>query len=88
MQYCYMPAGDWETDATPAAYKPKDAVSFHILAGVADGADVDQARNLVALCIELRQQRTGSSGSTFKFRLIRFVGEQDIANGDLIAQEE
>jgi len=33
MQYCYIPAGDWQTDATPAAYKPKDAVSFHILAG-------------------------------------------------------
>lgn len=32
MQYCYMPSGDWETDATPAAWKPHDAVSFHILA--------------------------------------------------------
>ena len=33
MQYCYMPSGDWETDATPAPYKPRDSVGFHIMAG-------------------------------------------------------
>lgn len=33
MQYCFMASGDWFTDATPAPYKPKDAISFHILAG-------------------------------------------------------
>lgn len=44
MQYCYMPAGDWQTDATPAAYKPKDAVSFHILAGGSCWLDFDGQR--------------------------------------------
>jgi AraC-like DNA-binding protein len=33
MQYCYMPSGEWITDATPAAYKPADAIGFHIMAG-------------------------------------------------------
>ncbi|WP_370677711.1 AraC family transcriptional regulator [Pleomorphomonas sp. PLEO] len=32
MQYCYMPSGDWETDATPVASRPKDGIGFHILA--------------------------------------------------------
>ena len=41
IQYCCMPAGDWQTDATPAAYKPKDAVSFHILAGGSCWLDFD-----------------------------------------------
>lgn len=47
MQYCYMPAGDWETDATPAAYKPKDAVSFHILAGGSCWLDMDGQRTVL-----------------------------------------
>jgi len=47
MQYCYMPAGDWETDATPAAYKPKDAVSFHILAGGSCWLDMDGQRTIL-----------------------------------------
>lgn len=33
MQYCFMPSGNWVTDAAPAPYKPKDAIGFHILAG-------------------------------------------------------
>lgn len=32
MQYCFMPSGDWETDASPAPYKPHDSIGFHILA--------------------------------------------------------
>lgn len=44
MQYCYMPAGDWQSDATPAAYKPKDAVSFHIFAGGSCWLDFDGQR--------------------------------------------
>ncbi len=32
MQYCFMPSGDWTTDATPAPYKPADAMGFHIVA--------------------------------------------------------
>lgn len=32
MQYCFMPEGVWETDATPAAYKPADSIGFHIMA--------------------------------------------------------
>lgn len=33
LQYCYMPSGNWITDATPSAYKPADAIGFHIVAG-------------------------------------------------------
>ncbi|MGL4238282.1 AraC family transcriptional regulator [Tabrizicola sp.] len=32
MQYCFMPQGDWTTDATPAPWRPKDAIGFHIVA--------------------------------------------------------
>nr|WP_217807862.1 AraC family transcriptional regulator [Oceanibacterium hippocampi] len=32
MQYCFMPSGNWTTDATPAPYKPRDAMGFHIVA--------------------------------------------------------
>lgn len=32
MQYCFMPEGNWETDATPASYKPADSIGFHIIA--------------------------------------------------------
>lgn len=31
LQYCYMPSGAWITDATPGAYKPRDAIGFHIM---------------------------------------------------------
>lgn len=44
MQYCYMPSGDWETDATPAPYKPKDAIGFHILAGGTCWLDIEGKR--------------------------------------------
>lgn len=32
MQYCFMPQGNWTTDATPAPWRPKDAIGFHIVA--------------------------------------------------------
>jgi AraC-like DNA-binding protein len=32
LQYCFMPQGDWTTDATPAPWRPKDAIGFHIVA--------------------------------------------------------
>lgn len=32
MQYCFMPQGVWTTDATPAPWRPKDAIGFHIVA--------------------------------------------------------
>lgn len=32
MQYCFMPQGDWTTDATPAPWRPTDAIGFHIVA--------------------------------------------------------
>ncbi len=32
VQYCYMPSGDWWTDATPLSTRPRDAIGFHILA--------------------------------------------------------
>jgi len=44
MQYCYMPSGDWETDATPASYKPKDSIGFHILAGGACWLEIGNER--------------------------------------------
>ena len=44
MQYCYMPAGDWQTDATPAPFKPREAVSFHILAAGTCWLDIDGQR--------------------------------------------
>ncbi|MDE0589896.1 AraC family transcriptional regulator [Halocynthiibacter sp. C4] len=31
-QFCYNPTGIWRTDATPAPYKPKEAIGFHIVA--------------------------------------------------------
>jgi len=48
LQYCFMPAGDWETDATPAPYKPKDAIGFHILAGGTCWLEMDGVRTLLA----------------------------------------
>ncbi|MBO0904525.1 AraC family transcriptional regulator [Jiella sonneratiae] len=33
MQYCFMPSGEWATDASPAPYKPRDSIGFHIVAG-------------------------------------------------------
>lgn len=35
LQYCFMPSGDWEIDATPATWRPRAAMGFHI---VAEGA--------------------------------------------------
>ena len=32
MQYCFMPTGDWEVDATPAPFRPKASMGFHIMA--------------------------------------------------------
>ncbi|MCK8485499.1 AraC family transcriptional regulator [Aliiroseovarius sp. S2029] len=31
-QFCYNPTGTWRTDATPAPFKPKEAIGFHIVA--------------------------------------------------------
>lgn len=32
LQYCFMPQGDWTTDASPAPWRPRDAIGFHIVA--------------------------------------------------------
>jgi AraC-like DNA-binding protein len=32
MQYCFMPQGDWTTDASPAPWRPRDAIGFHVVA--------------------------------------------------------
>lgn len=32
LQYCFMPQGDFTTDASPAPWRPKDAIGFHIVA--------------------------------------------------------
>ena len=48
MQYCFMPSGDWETDATPAPYKPRDAIGFHIMAGGSCWLDFEGRRSVLA----------------------------------------
>jgi len=47
LQYCFMPSGAWETDATPAAYKPSGAVGFHIVAGGTCWLEIDGARTVL-----------------------------------------
>jgi len=47
MQYCFMPSGDWETDATPAAYKPSDAIGFHIVAAGPCWVELDGERTIL-----------------------------------------
>lgn len=44
MQYCFMPRGDWNTDATPAPWRPKDAIGFHIIAAGPCWVDLDGHR--------------------------------------------
>jgi AraC-like DNA-binding protein len=44
MQYCFMPQGDWTTDATPAPWRPKDAIGFHIVAAGPCWVDLHGAR--------------------------------------------
>ena len=56
-----------------------------ILAGVADGADIDQARNLVAVFIEFLKQGAGGGGFAFELRLVRLIGEEDIADVYMVA---
>lgn len=41
LQYCFMPAGTWQTSAEPASYRPKGAVGFHIVAGGSCWLDVE-----------------------------------------------
>ncbi|WP_281261500.1 AraC family transcriptional regulator [Albidovulum aquaemixtae] len=47
MQYCFVPSGDWETDASPAPYKPKDAIGFHILAGGSCWLEIGSERTML-----------------------------------------
>lgn len=47
MQYCFMPSGDWITDATPAAYKPADSIGFHIMAAGSCWLDIDGERTVL-----------------------------------------
>ena len=58
---------------------------FKILARVADHADVVQAGHIVALLKEIGQQRTCDLGFLFKSGLVGFVGEEHVANFDLVA---
>lgn len=44
MQYCFMPQGNWTTDATPAPWRPKDAIGFHIVAAGPCWVDLDGQR--------------------------------------------
>ena len=47
MQYCFMPSGDWETDATPAPYKPHDSIGFHIMAGGTCWLEIEGERTVL-----------------------------------------
>ena len=47
MQYCFMPSGDWQTDASPAPYKPADAVGFHIMVGGRCWLEIGGARHML-----------------------------------------
>jgi AraC-like DNA-binding protein len=47
MQYCYMPSGNWVTDATPAAYKPSDSIGFHIMAAGTCWLEIDGQRTIL-----------------------------------------
>lgn len=47
MQYCFMPNGDWQTDATPASYKPSDSIGFHIMAGGSCWMELDGKRTML-----------------------------------------
>ncbi|MBL9047327.1 MAG: AraC family transcriptional regulator [Tabrizicola sp.] len=47
MQYCFMPQGDWTTDATPAPWRPKDAIGFHIVAAGPCWVDLHGERTLL-----------------------------------------
>jgi hypothetical protein len=47
MQYCFMPSGDWITDATPASYKPADSVGFHIMAAGSCWLEIEGERTVL-----------------------------------------
>lgn len=47
MQYCFMPSGDWVTDAAPASYRPPDAMGFHILASGSCWVELDGQRTVL-----------------------------------------
>ncbi|WP_171052689.1 AraC family transcriptional regulator [Ruegeria sediminis] len=47
-QFCYNPTGTWRTDATPAPYKPKEAIGFHIVANGTLWLDYDGARRTLS----------------------------------------
>lgn len=47
MQYCFMPKGDWTTDATPAPWRPKDAIGFHVVAAGPCWVDLHGQRTIL-----------------------------------------
>ena len=56
-----------------------------VFSGVADRADIDQARDLIAVFIELLDQGASCGGFAFELRLVGLVGEEDVADVDVIA---
>ena len=56
-----------------------------VVAGLADDADVEQAGNVVALLEEVGQQRAGNLGGLLKGSLVGLIGEQHVADFDLVA---
>ena len=58
---------------------------LEVVAGLADDADVEQAGNVVALLEEVGQQRAGNLGGLLEGGLVGLVGEQHVANLNLVA---
>jgi AraC-like DNA-binding protein len=44
LQFCFMPEGDWTTDASPSPWRPRDAIGFHIVAAGSCWVDVNGQR--------------------------------------------
>ncbi|SIO04938.1 AraC family transcriptional regulator [Vannielia litorea] len=47
-QFCFIPTGAWRTDATPAPFKPKEAIGFHIVADGSLWLDFDGTRETLS----------------------------------------
>jgi AraC-like DNA-binding protein len=44
LQFCFMPEGDWTTDAKPSPWRPPDSISFHIVAAGNCWVDINGQR--------------------------------------------
>jgi AraC-like DNA-binding protein len=47
LQYCFMPSGNWITDASPAPFRPANAMGFHIVAQGTCWIELDGKRTVL-----------------------------------------